>query len=293
MAKHKAPGALLTCTDPPPLTSEQRALAQRLAAELNPANLPRGAQPMPRERLLMLTAAYWGSKGVDLTVGFMETIQPALRDRIIAHMNSWGTVAGANVHFRWSATSPQVRISRGRGGYWSYLGVDVLSIPRNQQTMNLEGFSASTPESEFVRVVRHETGHTLGFPHEHLRPAIVGLLDFEKAVAYFERTQGWSRQDVIAQVLTPIDEQSDALPGAPPADASSIMAYQLPGSITKSGQPIAGGLDLDDFDKEYARKIYPAAVNPPPPPPPPAGGAWKYAVAIDKTTGAPSITPAP
>jgi hypothetical protein len=28
--------------------------------------------------------------------------------------------------------------------------------------MNLDSFTTSTPDSEFYRVVRHETGHTLG-----------------------------------------------------------------------------------------------------------------------------------
>ena len=39
--------------------------------------------------------------------------------------------------------------------------------------MNLEAFTMQTPDSEFHRVVRHEAGHTLGFPHEHMRKAIV------------------------------------------------------------------------------------------------------------------------
>ncbi len=34
-----------------------------------------------------------------------------------------------------------------------------------------------TPESEYHRVVRHETGHTLGFPHEHMRKELVEKID--------------------------------------------------------------------------------------------------------------------
>ena len=60
------------------------------------------------------------------------------------------------------------RISRGSEGYWSYLGTDIRLIPRNRPTMNLQGFTMNTSESEYKRVVRHETGHTLGFPHEHI-----------------------------------------------------------------------------------------------------------------------------
>lgn len=278
---------ILTCTPAPLLTFEQRVEAQEMAAKLNPVNLPAGAHP--QERLAVLTQAYWGAKGVDLTVGFMEQTAVNLRDRIISHMNAWNTVAGANVKFHWTQTSPQVRISRQRGGYWSYLGVDILSIPRNQQTMNLEGFTMNTPESEFVRVIRHETGHTLGFPHEHLRRDLVALLDAEKTIAYFMRTQGWTRDDVIAQVLTPVEE--GALLDPTRADGDSIMCYQLPGSITKSGQPIKGGSDLDELDKGYALKIYPSGVVVPPVQPPPTGGAWKYVVTVDKATGASTIAP--
>ena len=65
-----------------------------------------------------------------------------------------------------------------------------------------------TPDSEFYRVVRHEAGHTLGFPHEHMRKAIVERLDREKVIADYMRSQGWTRQEVIDQVLTPLEESS-------------------------------------------------------------------------------------
>jgi hypothetical protein len=271
---------IITCSEPPALTAAQRARAYKLASQINAANMPKGVHPI--ERAAVIAQAYWGSKGVHLTVGFMESIQADLRDRILSHMNAWNTVAGANVKFRWTQTSPQVRISRGRGGYWSYLGVDVLAIPKNQQTMNLEGFTMNSPESEFVRVIRHETGHTLGMPHEHLRPALVALLDRAKTESYFMRTQGWSQSDVDAQVLTPLTESS--LLGATPADALSIMCYQIPGECTKSGKPITGGVDIDDFDKQCVTSLYPLAVTPPPHPP--VGGKKTFSFGYDPATGA-------
>jgi hypothetical protein len=72
--------------------------------------------------------------------------------------------------------------------------------------MNLQDFSMNTPESEYHRVVRHETGHTLGFPHEHLRKELVARIDPHKVYAYFLATQGWDRATVDAQVLTPLDD---------------------------------------------------------------------------------------
>ena len=120
---------------------------------------------IPPAHLALLTAKYWGSGGVRLTVGFLDGPEAALRTRILSHMNAWG--AFCNVRFTEVAMDPQVRIARTAGdGYWSYLGTDILHIGANQPTMNLDSFTMNTPDSEFHRVVRHETGHTLGFPHE-------------------------------------------------------------------------------------------------------------------------------
>jgi hypothetical protein len=121
--------------------------------------------------------------------------------------------------------------------------------------MNLEGFTMKTPDSEFYRVVRHETGHTLGFPHEHMRKELVDKIDRDKAISYYSRLTGWSREQVIQQVLTPLEESS--IIGTAHADPKSIMAYQVPGSLTNDGLPIIGGLDIDQSDYNFAGLIYP------------------------------------
>ena len=161
----------------PPAAWQQ---AARDAVAVNPANAPavdalRQVAPeavIEPQHLALLTAKYWGAKGVKLTVGFLDNPPTDLRKRILAHMNAWG--AWANTTFIEATTSPQVRIARiANDGYWSYLGTDVLQIPAGQPTLNLDSFTMNTPDSEFYRVVRHETGHTLGFPHEHMRQEII------------------------------------------------------------------------------------------------------------------------
>jgi hypothetical protein len=168
-------------------------------------------------------------------------------------MNAWSKTA--NIKFVQSNVDPQVRVSRGPGGYWSYLGTEILEISKDEQTMNLEGFTMATQDSEFHRVIRHETGHTLGFPHEHLRKELVELLDRPKTIAYFESTQGWSKEEVIQQVLTALEDAT--LTETPHADENSIMCYQIPGEVTKTGQPIIGGLDIDPTDYAFAAQLYP------------------------------------
>ena len=143
----------------------------------------------------------------------------------------------------------------GHGGYWSYLGTDVKLIRRDQPTMNLEAFTMSTPDSEFFRVVRHEAGHTLGFPHEHMRKEIIERLNPEKVIAEYMRTQPWSRQMVIDQILTPLEDAS--VFGTALTDDTSIMCYQINGDLTIDGQDIPGGLDINESDYAFAASVYP------------------------------------
>jgi hypothetical protein len=249
------------CT-PKRLPDSKLIAAARTAADHNPANLPPvnrmamlGIAPT-RERIAVMTSKYWGAKGVKLTVGFMDNPDKALRDKILAHMNAWAKTANVAFTYTTKTADAQVRIARqANQGYWSYVGTDVLHIPKSQQTMNLEAFTMNTPDSEFYRVVRHETGHTLGFPHEHMRKAVVKRIDEKKAIQYFGQTQGWSPTEVRQQVLTPIEEAS--LIATPSADETSIMCYQIPGFLTTNGKPIVGGLDINSTDFSFAGKIYP------------------------------------
>ncbi len=242
------------------LPSELWIRAANTAIQINPNNAPAFHQlkqagiKLPVEHLALLTAKKWWQGKVNLTVGFLDNPAADLRARILTHMNAWS--AFCNVSFVQTDTDPQVRISRNSGdGYWSYLGTDILHIDADKETMNLDGFTMNTPDSEFYRVVRHETGHTLGFPHEHMRSEIVNKIDKEKAIAYFGATQGWNKQEVVDQVLTPIP--TSALIATEQADPNSIMCYWLPGRIMKDGIDVPGGTDIDAQDAKFATIVYP------------------------------------
>jgi hypothetical protein len=235
--------------------------AAATARAINPANAPmfgptntvRGFSKVHEPlRIAVMTSKYWGPKPRKFSVSFMESTPSDLKQRILSHMNAW-TKTGS-ISFVVTSGTGDVRISRGPGGYWSYLGTDIEHIPANRPTMNLESFTMQTAESEYARVVRHETGHTLGFPHEHMRKALVALIDPAKAYKWFRANQGWDKATVDAQVLRPL---SEATIMATPPDQDSIMCYQLPGAITKNGQPIRGGRNIDKSDYEFCGKIYP------------------------------------
>ncbi len=174
------------------LPDRLRVKAAATARSVNPVNAPlqahpAHARPLDPLSLTLNTTRYWGPSPRQFTVSFMESTPADLRARIIQHMNAWNATCGMSFGRR---RAPATCGSPGPGGYWSYLGTDILHIPTNRPTMNLQGFTMNTPESEYHRVVRHETGHTLGFPHEHMRRELVARIDPQKAYAYFLRDPG-------------------------------------------------------------------------------------------------------
>ncbi len=243
-----------------PLEQQEDAIA--VAREFNPVNrVPAFSMPLDSvntlhlipEHIAVLRTSYWGPKGVRLGVKFMDNPTAACRAKILKFANEWGK--HANIHFT-EATSGEIRIARTRGsGYWSYMGTDILSIKGNQPTMNLDSFTESTSDLEYSRVVCHEFGHTLGFPHEQMRSGIVGNINTQAAYAYFKRTSGWSQSMVQSQVLTPLPESQVIGTTAPEVD--SIMCYHLPGEIMKDGKDVPGGNIISEVDHDLARKLYP------------------------------------
>lgn len=289
MAKNKKNDAndVKVCL-PTSLPEDKQEAAAKLAVEENPANRPllemilegirrvfdKVKTKMVEESfeesgvlqpgmLAVMTSKYWGVGGVTLPTAFLESTPQELQTRIFSHLNAWS--AYGNVKFVPSSLGAAViRITRSGQGYWSYLGTDNKMIGQGQPTMCLQGFSMSTPEAEYKRVVRHEAGHALGFPHEHARQDVVSLLDRQKTISFFRKTYGWSPSTTVQQVLTPLEESS--LLGTEGSDVDSIMCYQLPGDCTISGKPIPGGLDICESDKQFVARIYPPLVPPPPPP---------------------------
>jgi hypothetical protein len=234
----------------------------RQAQAARPSNVPEGLDldsidPKPGERAALNIKLRWPRSGVKLTVSFLDNPETELRRMILARMNAWNKTA--NVAFTETTADKDhadVRIARVKDdGYWSWLGIDIHNHP-GKQTMNLDSFTVHTLPSELDRVVCHETGHTLGFEHEHLRAELVELLDVEKTVAFFMKDQGWTREEVLDQVLTPLEKRSILTSGQRP-DPRSIMCYDISGECTRSGKPIVGGKVIDAEDFAFAGRVYP------------------------------------
>lgn len=278
--------------------------AAQAAVEINPQNSPRivaanglaAFAPLSPSHVALLTSRRWGAS-VDHGVQFLDGPDAATRRMILEHMNAWGQFA--NVRFRETNQQGDCRISRTSGeGYYSFLGTDTRSVPAGQPTMNLDSFTSQSPVSEYKRVVRHETGHHIGLPHEHERQEVIALLDVEKTVAWFQQNVGWDRQTTMQQVFEPLSP-GEITVAAGGADARSIMCYQFDGACTKSGRPIPGGLDIDAIDAAFVSKIYPkdtTPVNPTNPTGPtnPAPGSYKVAgtLTLTPSTGLATFAPA-
>ena len=255
------------------LPPSRAAEAAKVAIDTNPANAATHRETMRTpigrrggaRRLTIVRAYRWPAAGKKLTVKFLDSAPKDLQKHILLHMNAWAKTA--NVEFVLTSGNAEVRIARldspvSMAGYWSYVGTQILGIKdQDEPTLNLEGFTMKTSESEFKRVVRHEAGHTMGFEHEHMRSEIVSKIDREAAFRYFDITQGWTRKETEEQVLTPLKKKS--VMGTAESDPLSIMCYQLPGEIMKGGKPVPGGKDINKKDFTFASFCYPKKVKAP------------------------------
>ena len=238
--------------------------AAEIAVQINPENAAVSDSSGGNQhavRLCLVTGKRWEKWGRRFSVGFMDaTILSDMRSKILFHMNAWGQYC--NVQFSEISGHPEdatIRITcREKDGFWSYIGTDILSAPKQEATMNL-GLGINSSSEQFCRHVRHETGHTLGFPHEHQRSEIINNIDPEKAVEYFKATNGWDAQTTKINVLTLLPDSALTKGAAP--DPYSIMAYPLPGVIMKDGNAIPYNKDISPLDGQFAASVYPLPAS--------------------------------
>jgi serralysin len=193
--------------------------------------------------------------GRQLRVRFMDNPSQTVRQKIEKYAHEWEKYISVRFVFG-NSSSAEIRITTTAGlGSWSYLGTDNLLIPGNKATMNYGWFTSSTPDDEFKRTTLHEFGHALGCIHEHMNPLGNIPWNREAVYRYYMTTQGWTKEDVDAQVLAKYNAASLNI-GV--YDPKSIMHYPVPKELT-IGQNFSVGWNkkLSTQDKKFIRQMYP------------------------------------
>ncbi len=193
-------------------------------------------------------------KGRVLTVSFIGG-NKTVKERITRHAKRWMEYANIELAFTSGNKKGNIRISFDKNdGSWSYVGTEILSIPKDEATMNFGWLTPTTNDEEYSRVVLHEFGHSLACIHEHSRPDAGIPWDIPKVYAYYKETDGWNKEEVDAQVFDKYDK--DLIRGSK-VDKKSIMMYPVPNELTKGNYEIGWNTDLSKSDKEFIAKLYP------------------------------------
>lgn len=212
------------------------------------------------DRLFPERKSIWGKKslfwqpGSTLKVAFVDGTQ-AQRNLMWSRFETIQSICNIKfekVEIEQANSNIRVSFDHNSGGHWSYLGVQNNRIPKFQKTMNISLDSTDRGE-EWDRVAQHEILHALGFHHELQHPYADIPWDREKVYAYYEKSQGWNRAQVDAQILnraTPDDFTGSEF------DSFSIMAYPVSPELTKNGFSIGWNFKLSACDLETIRSIY-------------------------------------
>lgn len=182
--------------------------------------------------------------GTELTYFFVEGAEPQ-RKIVRQAFTDWKNL-GIGLSFREVTTAGEAIVRIGfdySDGSWSYVGRDILTIPKQKRTMNF-GWDLTTDPYGLTTAI-HEVGHTLGFHHAHQNGSS-GIV-WDKQAVYNEfsgHPNYWSKEMIDYNILNKI----------PPSevfsskwDPDSIMQYEFgPGLVL---QPEA-----------YRNGIYPPGV---------------------------------
>ena len=194
--------------------------------------------------------------GRTLRVRFLDG-QPVVQQKVEAIAKEWEAVVNLTLRFVTSGAA-ELRVSFAEQGFsWSTVGTDALTVPRTQATMNYGWLEPGTATREYQRVVRHEFGHALGMIHEHQNPDALGKIPWDepKVYAYYAQ-QGWSREDVDANIFDVYDED---MTNFTTFDPLSIMQYAIPDSLTIGTYSVGWNTTLSATDVSFMRSQYPAA----------------------------------
>jgi hypothetical protein len=246
------------------LPESDRIDAMTLAINERSDNLP--IMPMPGGGMAMapaplslalLTRTLW-KPGRVLRVRFLDG-EPVVKNKVEQYAHQWEQYA--NIQFAFGDDpDAEIRISFSHDpGSWSYLGVDALTIPKNQPTMNYGWLRANTPNEEYSRVVIHEFGHALGCIHEHQNP--VANIPWNKPAVYRYYAgppNNWSQAQVDLNLFNRYSQDQTQFSAF---DRQSIMLYPIPKEFTDGVYEVGWNTILSDADKTFIAAVYPKQVK--------------------------------
>ncbi|MEI1420935.1 Tolloid-like protein 1 [Bacillus cabrialesii] len=242
------------------LTDDQFVDAARLAILENPENAPdadvMAGGDVDSYEMAVQVKKKW-SNGRTLRVRFLDG-DPVVHEKVKQYANQWSRYANIKFAFG-NDPDAEIRISFQQEGYWSYVGTDNLAIPKNQATMNFEGFNPNTSEDEFSRVVLHEFGHCIGVSHEQSSPG--ANIPWDKPAVYeYYKKRGWPPEVVDHNVLAKLDPRKEKI-AFTIHDPKSIMQYPVPNELTIGDYEIGWNTTLSETDKWFIGKMYPLGAG--------------------------------
>ena len=158
-----------------------------------------------------------------------------------------------------SPDEAEIRIGFVRGdGAWSYVGTGILTVGRDDRTMNFGWDLTQSPNG--IDTAVHEIGHTLGFPHEHQNPNAGIVWDDEAVYAELAGPpNNWDRQRTYNNIIRKINP--DTVQGSN-WDPDSVMHYPFPAGLIVEPSQYRNGLNpapgLSERDKTWVKTFYPA-----------------------------------
>ena len=245
------------------LPDDQVIDAARLAILENPDNAPHkdvmSGGDIESFEAAMVVAKKW-KNGRTLRVRFLDG-DTFVHEKVKQYANEWSRYANIKFVFG-NDPDAEIRVSfqDPKRGYWSYVGTDNLSIPKDEATMNFEGFNRGTNENEYSRVVLHEFGHCIGLSHEQSNPAAEIPWDKEAVYRYYANPKhgGWSKEMVDHNVLAKLDPAETVFT---PHDKLSIMQYPVENELTIGDYEIGWNRTLSETDKQFISQMYPIGTE--------------------------------
>lgn len=244
------------------LTPDQTMLASRLALEENPSNAPApprfspglglSDQPPPLA-LAAVTGMKWKA-GRTLKVALLNG-EELVKEKVKHFAKLWEPFANVKFDFV-DDSDADVRVAFDLNGRsWSYLGVQALSIPEDEPTMNYGWLTPESEEAEFERVICHEFGHALGCIHEHQHPEAGIPWDKEAVYAYYAGPPNfWPKETVNHNLFR---RYSRTMTQFSDFDTKSIMLYSVPNELTLGDFEIGWNRALSETDKKFVGVMYP------------------------------------